>query len=75
MGTRIGSTVTTGARTGTTAAQTELSLSTDPAGNQLDLLVSNPGFDDESHDDTFALQKGDVEKLSAFLQAWLKRHC
>ncbi|WP_047768585.1 MULTISPECIES: hypothetical protein [Limosilactobacillus] len=52
----------------------ELSLSTDPAADQLDLLVSNPGFNNESHDDTFALQKGDVKKLSAFLQSWLKRH-
>lgn len=52
----------------------ELSLYADPIDDQLDLLVSNPGFHNESHDDTFALQRADVEKLNAFLQAWLNRH-
>ncbi len=50
----------------------QLSLYHDPATNQLDILLTNVDFNNVSHDNTFALNRDDAQKLCDYLQDWLK---
>lgn len=48
-------------------------LSLQPANDEyrLNLILSNHGFNNESHDATFSLDQADVKALQKYLSAWL----
>jgi hypothetical protein len=51
----------------------ELSLYHDPTADQLDILLTNVDFNQVSHDNTFALNREDAQRLRDYLQDWLDK--
>ena len=49
----------------------ELSLQPTNDEYRLNLILSNHGFNNESHDATFSLDQADVKALQKYLSAWL----
>jgi hypothetical protein len=52
---------------------TSSASTTDPTADQLDILLTNVDFNQVSHDNTFALNREDAQRLRDYLQDWLDK--